>query len=162
MLEWSATRHGSRPTGGIHGRLVRRSNRPNHTPAAAWSQSLAGRRHRRQPGAKLRNSWPGMHVGVRADRQGRSVQELVLAALMVPLAMVVHDVLAHEQRWLTRGARRGTLIGLMSCQLSVIGWWSWLGSHSRAASRLTSESSSGCASDSGRRPSSCPVRTSPT
>ena len=38
-----------------------------------------------------------LHVGVRADRRWRSVQELVVESLMVSLAVLVLDVLMDEQ-----------------------------------------------------------------
>ena len=38
-----------------------------------------------------------LHVGVRAPGRGRSLEEPVVEALMVPLAVIVFDVLAREK-----------------------------------------------------------------
>ena len=40
---------------------------------------------------------PPLNVGGQAHRQWRSLQELVVESLVVSLAMVVVDVLAHEE-----------------------------------------------------------------
>ncbi len=40
---------------------------------------------------------PPLHVGGQAHRRWRSLQELVVESLVVSLAMVVVDVLAHEE-----------------------------------------------------------------
>ncbi len=40
---------------------------------------------------------PPPNVGGQADRRCRSLQELVVESLVVSLAMVVFDVLAHEE-----------------------------------------------------------------
>ena len=53
---------------------------------------------------------PPLNVGGQAHRQWRSLQELVVESLVVSLAMVVVDVLAHEETQVPGGARRATII----------------------------------------------------
>ena len=54
----------------------------------------------RPPGGRIEQSaqtLPPLNVGGQAHRRWRSLQELVVESLVVSLAMVVVDVLAHEE-----------------------------------------------------------------